>query len=59
MDTNQRRVVRPEGPSFNSHDCQVVVTVLEMVEEVQRTGVNVMHVGPSASLVLVPIVTPT
>lgn len=30
--------VRPEWPSCNSHDRQVVVTVLEMIGEVRRTG---------------------
>ena len=32
--------LRPEGPSFNSHDRQVVVKVLRMIEEVRRTGMN-------------------
>jgi hypothetical protein len=31
---------RHEGPSFNSHDRQVVVTVLFMIGEVRRTGTN-------------------
>jgi hypothetical protein len=39
--------VRPEGPSFNSHDRQVVVKVLRMIEEVRRTGMILTHVGPS------------
>ena len=47
MDTYQRRVVRPEGPSINSHDRQVVVTVLEMIEEIRGTGVDFVHIGPS------------
>jgi hypothetical protein len=47
MDTNEWRVGRPKRPSFNSHDGQVVVRCWEMIEEVLRTGVNVVHVGPS------------
>jgi hypothetical protein len=53
-----RRVVRPEGPSFNSHDRQVVVTVLETIEEVRRTGMNVPQVGPSGLVVLVGDLSP-
>jgi len=36
-----------EAPSFNSRDRKVVVKGLEIIEEVRRTGMNVMHVGPS------------
>jgi len=30
----------PEAPSFNSHDREVVVMAVEIINEVRRTGMN-------------------
>ena len=45
------RVVRPEGPSCNSHDRKVVVKMFSNIREVRRTGMNSYRpVGPQLFL---------